>query len=109
MKKIMMMVAVASLVMAGSCFAAEKFDINKACEDKAKLAAKIMDGRQDGFSMSEAMAIATKHKNIIMEQMIIEAYDTPRFSTGELVQSTISDFRDRWYGKCFKALSSVQK
>ena len=77
----------------------------KACAMYADMAKNIMEGRQGGISMAEMMEIAGKSDIIkdISEEMVIQAYEYPRYNTERYKRRTAEDFRDQWYLICIKA------
>lgn len=72
------------------------------CRGYGNLAAKIMEIRQGGVPMADAMDIASKSKSPIEKQLVIKAYEYPRLSSQEYVQRSIEDFRNEFYLACIK-------
>lgn len=60
-----------------------------------------MDGRQAGYPMSEMMGIM--EGNQVGEELVISAYEIPKFSTPEYIQDAEQEFEDAWYMRCIKA------
>jgi hypothetical protein len=81
-------------------FYANAADWHETCTKASDLAEILMQSRQKGQSMSEAMALAKG--NEVAERMVIAAYDIPRFNSEEIKTRTISDFRDKWYATCVR-------
>jgi hypothetical protein len=82
-------------------------DWRSACNSLAGLAETIMDGRQQGVSVAKMMeAIANEEEQTaqkLVEELIIAAYDQPRFSTAKMQRRTMEEFRDAVYLQCVKA------
>src|SRR5690625_8030013 len=74
------------------------------CTEIAGLAEVVMEGRQNGTPMPAMMDVAAqgsdKEINSVMEELIIEAFSHPRYSTERVKQSTIGDFADSAYLSC---------
>ncbi len=76
------------------------------CTSIEFLAKSAMEFRQKGVAMStvingfveEGQPEAELYKTII-----IEAYDSPRFSTEEYQKSEIIEFSNKWYSACLKS------
>jgi hypothetical protein len=56
-----------------------------------------MTARQSGMAMSEVMNMMS------FKQLVIAAYEKPRFSGDEYKTKSIEDFRDKAYLDCIKA------
>jgi len=69
------------------------------CRGFGNLAAKIMEARQSGVPMADAMDISETKST---KQMVIQAYEYPRLSSKEYVQRSIENFRDEFYLDCIK-------
>jgi hypothetical protein len=96
MKKAIVIAAM-MLVMPMVSMAAEKDD---PCKVYGGLAEAIMRGHQVGVPMVEMMAISTDES---IKQMVILAYESPRYQTPEIQRRTIGDFRDSAYLACAKS------
>jgi len=75
-------------------------DIRARCENFSEMAGQIMGYRQDGGEMAEAMKIADG--NGLIEQMVVQAFDIPRFSTERHQRRQVVEFKNKAYAKCFK-------
>ncbi len=76
------------------------------CKKIGGYARSVMDNRQNGVPMSEAMdviATATESVATAARQIIIEAYDYPRMSVEENKLSATTDFENKVYLECVKA------
>jgi len=73
------------------------------CDQIANVAKSVMSGRQGGVSMGTLVGIAKG--NALIEKMVVEAYESGRYSTKEIQDRQISEFRDKWFLWCFKAES----
>ena len=88
----------------GSKDAAEKAEI---ISDIAKT---IMSARQAGVPMSKLMKLNHNEKasyaeiSDILDEITIDAYEVPRFSTEEYKQKAITDFQNKWYLRVVKIL-----
>lgn len=79
-------------------------DWSSRCKSVSGLAESVMKSRQAGISMSSLMDMASDPAiKDTVSAMIMDAYEQPRFSTDQMKQETIADFRDAWYLKCAKA------
>jgi len=41
--------------------------------------------------------------NALIEKMVVEAFESGRYSTKEIQDRQISEFRDKWFLWCFKS------
>jgi len=78
------------------------------CKIAERFAESFMKARQQGVKMSSLMKICEdpQHPEVlrtISKEILIEAYETPRFSTPGIIEKTIRDFQNKWYLKCIKA------
>lgn len=104
MKRIVFVAVVIGLwaAMPVSAIAAE--DWTAKCKSVSELAQTIMKSRQAGVSMSSLIDMEIDPGiRALVTNMVMEAYDSPRYNTEDIKQQTISDFRDEWYLKCAKA------
>jgi hypothetical protein len=79
-------------------------DWRESCGNFGKVAKMIMEKRQSGASMAKMMEAITDIDNSVVEMMIMSAYDRPRYSTEQMQQRTIEEFRDDVYLECVKVL-----
>ena len=71
------------------------------CDQIANVAKSVMSGRQAGVSMGAMVGIAKG--NALIEKMVVEAFESGRYSTKEIQDRQISEFRDKWFLWCFKS------
>ena len=71
------------------------------CDQIANVAKSVMSGRQAGVSMGTMVGIAKG--NALIEKMVVEAFESGRYSTKEIQDRQISEFRDKWFLWCFKS------
>lgn len=81
---------------------------NKLCEIDSNFAESIMKFRQNGEPMSKIMKInqdvtQSKANRESAGELIIAAYEKPRFTSEGMKQKSIEDFRDKAYLDCVKA------
>jgi hypothetical protein len=88
-------VAAVAIVAASSAVAETK---QETCTLIGKLAAVIMEKRQDGVDMSSLMEIAESE---IVKRMVIFAYDTPRYSSEDYKRTAVQDFANEAMGVCY--------
>lgn len=62
------------------------------CEKISSLAGSVMILRQLGEPMAKMYKLANKNK--LIEAMVIEAYETPRFTTDKAKDEYIGKFKD---------------
>jgi hypothetical protein len=78
------------------------------CKLHSYLAGEIMTSRQSGQQMATlidiAKAEADNSRAVQLAQLIVvDAYESPRFSTENYKARAISEFKNKWYLRCFKA------
>lgn len=84
----------------------ERYD--KLCELHSKSAKYIMEARQNGAPMSDAMKIASNGDSgpklkELMRSIVVSAYETPRFGSKQLKDSAVSEFENKVYLSCIKS------
>lgn len=82
------------------------------CSSYSDLSEKIMTNRQSGVAMSKMMSTVDGQKDAmskVIEEIIIEAYEKPRYSTERMQKRTIEDFRNSIYLTCAKEMRTVQE
>ena len=107
MKMILLASAFAATTI--SAQAAEKADPKVLCGAMASLAEIAMTRRQDGTSMGDLLnLIEAKGDNPalieVARKVVLIAYETPHYTTEEVQQRTIGDFRDQMHLECLKGL-----
>lgn len=80
----------------------EKLENDNYCETVSNLSENIMKSRQRGASLSDALGISPLE---IVRTIVLDAWETPRYSMESLSQREIDDFRDKWHLLCLKALN----
>ena len=78
-------------------------DWRNLCSHLGGFAEESMKARQRGLSMEEAMQIDDFEAKKLLEEIVIAAYEEPRFATESLQQRTIEKFRDEIYLECVKS------
>lgn len=73
------------------------------CSELGKLAKTVMEVRQGGMSMATVMQVFAKDDNEIYKQMVISAYESPRFTVDSYIQRNVEEFSNEWYLMCVKA------
>ena len=89
-----------------SALAEEKRD---PCLWVSNLAERIMKSRQNEVPMAKIMGVVSggdgsKEMKLIMKSMVIDAYETPAFSTETNKAKAISQFQNDMYLGCVKAI-----
>jgi poly-D-alanine transfer protein DltD len=73
----------------------------EACKAIEKLAESVMSARQRGVAMSKMLEIVNDGEpNELVNAMVMDAWDKPRYSTERHQQRSISDYRDAAFGAC---------
>jgi len=76
------------------------------CEDISSLAGLIMDVRQKGAPMSTVMGVANEQKDAyrpLCRSIVIDAYESPKYSTESVKAQVISEFTNKYYLACVKS------
>lgn len=79
------------------------------CDDFSTLAHNIMEARQSGVPMKATMGVAedsgmSDSLKKLIRNMVISAYEKPRFSTEKMQAREISEFENEYYLACVKSL-----
>jgi hypothetical protein len=108
MKKFTILMSLFCLtIMTGSAFAMSIDDaLNKICPAQGKLAAVIMEERQNGETLTEMRLRTTKFpEGFVRERaldLVMSAYEISRYSTEEYKKRAIADFREEAEMFCYK-------
>ncbi|MDQ2066367.1 hypothetical protein Q9295_08280 [Xinfangfangia sp. CPCC 101601] len=76
------------------------------CVTLSQLAAKIMEGRQNGVTLIDMMQLLKsddEFANELMQTMVLTAYDLPGFSTDSMKKQAVTDFANNVALMCYKA------
>jgi len=76
-------------------------DWREKCETLGNIAETLMEVRQQGVPMSNLMNEFRGVK--LMEELVIEAYKTPRYSTPRIQKRVVQDFKNEVYMECVSA------
>lgn len=76
------------------------------CQSAERLATVIMEARQNGVPMSGLMEIAGD--NGLVQEMVLEAYRTPSYTTHSVQQRVIRDFADKYYRICVEVFRATE-
>ena len=71
----------------------------------AKFDRVVMGARQDGVSLSENISLVPSDDKEVAEMMreiILNAYESPRYRTDENIQRAIQDFENEVYLDCYR-------
>lgn len=101
MKKL---IVCALIGFAGSAIAADS-----SCDAYSETARSIMDGRQNGVTIKQSMAIANAAPNSELKEfvrsIVILAYEQPAYSTEPTKRKAIDEFGNKFSLECEKAKS----
>jgi len=81
-----------AILMALSTTASAEGEEQASCDQIANVAKSVMSGRQGGVSMGTLVGIAKGN-----------ALKSGRYSTKQVQDRQISEFRDKWFLWCFKS------
>lgn len=77
------------------------------CEQFGELAESIMKSRQTGVPLSSLMNVIKDtpeaNDNEIFRNMIVMAYDNPRYSSDNMQRRAIEDYRNFWELGCYQS------
>lgn len=107
MKKLILALAVAGSFTTTIAQAEFTADEHETCTFFEDLAAKIMDARQTGTAMKDAMQLAIDAKSDIAMDMVEQAYSEAAYSTEKYQQEAVNEFADKWYGDCYQIMNKA--
>lgn len=81
----------------------DEMNTDELCDGLSSLSEKIMEARQAGVSLSNALGIVQTEAT---RMIVMDAWESPRYSTESVIQREIEDFRDRWHLTCLRAMSA---
>lgn len=73
------------------------------CTQLSEQAKNIMEYRQAGMSITalyEKIKNTEPHVKKILDSFILDAYDSPKFSTKENQVEAVNEFQNKWYLIC---------
>lgn len=109
MKKIILSAAVTIFLTLGLAFPLKaETNIIEKCAIYGKLAEKAMTARQVGVplqTMLDTVEDINSPTGKLILAIILEAYDTPMYSTEEYKEKNIRRFADMWLLGCIKSFS----
>jgi len=77
----------------------DRQEVVKQCRSFADFAEVLMQGRQSGVSMTTAMG---EGESELISQLVVRAYEKPRYSTAEMQRKEVEDFKNDVYLECVK-------
>lgn len=87
-------------------FSPQAFAQKDYCSRAAQVAESLMNARQKGVSLQDAMeALKSSYpKNVhgFIEKLVISAYEIPRYSSSEYQRRAAGEFRDKAHLQCLK-------
>lgn len=89
-------------ILAFVLFLASGAAMASACEGRAELAKQVMSSRQAGVPITDVINLA-KESNAYTkatQELILRAYERPRFQTDEHQQREITEFQNEAYVAC---------
>ena len=73
------------------------------CNNMSLLAKNVMENRQSGTPMREAMAIVPEDEGAeLVRGIVLSAYERPRYHTESNIQRAIEDFENDVYLDCYR-------
>jgi len=77
-------------------------DWRNLCSQLGRFAEESMEAHQSGLPMEEAMQIDDFEAKKLLEEIVIAAYEEPRYSGEGMQQRAVEKFRDEIYLACVK-------
>ena len=85
-------------VLALSVFSAQAEE-SHFCESVGELATIIMQNRQKGVDLSKMLTLSKGDDGV--KTMVLDAYNSPRYSTDVYKNDAVSDFSNKWVLACY--------
>lgn len=106
MKRLLIILMIVLMVM-GLSFGTAVAEDKGNCKQIANLAADMMMARQNGAPMYKQIEIVnseseSKELKQLLEMIIQDAYEIPRFSTQSHKKKAIDDFRNEIFLNCYR-------
>jgi hypothetical protein len=109
-KKILLAVVISATMTAPMYAQASESGIDDSvCRSVMELSRQMMKNRQVGVPVTDMMDVFVndpstdaKHKNLMME-IVMRAYDAPRYSTAEYQDKAADEFANSYYLDCMKS------
>ena len=80
------------------------------CRSVAGLAEKVMVARQAGVKLSailqELETRSVGNAKPVIREVILGAYEKPRFTTEAYVERVIEEYRNTWHVECLRAMEN---
>lgn len=82
-------------------------DTTQHCALVGEIAGQTLEAYTIGVFLGDMIDIAAGDELLI--EIIMDAYDEPRYSTDEVIDEAIFDFRNKWERDCFQYFHDKQK
>ncbi len=92
---------IAALAMTTPAYAQDEPTAEEWCAQIALMAESMMKARQGGVSLQTVLDIVAENMPSARD-LVIAAWDEPRYSTPQIQQRIIGDFRDRAHLDCLR-------
>jgi hypothetical protein len=100
-----LIIAACSILLAWTAVSAEENQKDDLCATYAELAETIMRSHQSGVSLSQVFEVMGSDSDPLVRELVIKAYDKPRYRTDQAKNRAISDYRDFVHVECLKQVS----
>jgi hypothetical protein len=74
--------------------------VQATCSSWAELAGRVMDLRQDGMAMEEAMDHTLDNR--FLEALVVDAYQVAQLTSPHLRKQQTYEFKNKWYLNCLR-------
>lgn len=83
-------------------------DVESFCANVSKAAGAIMQKRQENVDISKLMATLPEEGQVrkILKAIIIDAYNSPSYSTEKYKREAVMKFKNAVYIDCFEAMDN---
>ena len=80
-------------------------DVQETCSNWAELAGRVMDLRQDGMPLGQAMDHTLA--NVFLEALVMDAYEAPELAVPDARKKETLQFQNKWYLNCLRGNPNV--
>ncbi|PMR71722.1 hypothetical protein [Halomonas heilongjiangensis] len=99
-----------ALLVAGSAHAAPSMDPHDICNDYYLFAERVMQGRQVGYPLPDMLShVEGQQGQPHLEEIIVWAYDEPRYETREFRLEAVSEFANEVMRDCLRTKRAASR
>jgi Mn2+/Fe2+ NRAMP family transporter len=110
---IILIISLVSIAISDEADGANQKELKEAqmmyCENLATIAELVFTLRYKNASMSTVFTVTNAENSESVEQVILQAYKEPRYTTDEVILRSIQEFRTKIHLQCIQSIKNFKK